>query len=187
MLRRFSINFAIFSMVLDAFWVMIGLKAAEALRPFLGGLPFLKSISEQVDLPPSIFIIFALVWVGIFSAFAIYDGRKYLRAVDEYAMLTLASLIASGAMAGFLYLSYRQISRALFLSFVLITYILFLAWRGVARLAFRLRRDGPIVSRRVLIVGAGPLGSRIGAQIQKARIENMQCIGYVDDERMDQT
>jgi len=185
MLRRFSINFAIFSMVLDAFWVVIGLKAAELLRPLLDGLPFLKSIPDQVDLPPSIFIIFALVWVGIFSAFAIYDGRKYLRAVDEYAMLTLASLIASGAMAGFLYLSYRQISRALFLIFVLIAYLLFLAWRGIARLGFRLRRDGPVVSRRVLIVGAGPLGSRIGAQIQKARMENMQCVGYVDDEKMD--
>jgi exopolysaccharide biosynthesis polyprenyl glycosylphosphotransferase len=187
MLRRFSINFAIFSMILDAFLVIVGLKAAELLRPLLVGLPFLKSIPEQVDLPPSIFIIFALIWVSIFSAFAIYDGRKFLQAVDEYAMLTLASLIASGAMAGFLYLSYRQISRALFFIFVLIVYILFLTWRGFARLGFRMRRDGPDVSRRVLIVGAGPLGSRIGEQIQKARIENMQCMGYVDDERMDQT
>ena len=187
MLRRFSINFAIFSMALDAFWVVVGLKAAELSRPLLDGLPFLKSIQVQADLPPSIFIIFALIWVGIFSAFAIYDGRKFLRAVDEYAMLTLASLIASGVMAGFLFLSYRQISRALFLIFVFTVYLLFLAWRGIARLGFRLRRDGPDVSRRVLIVGAGPLGSRIGAQIQKARIENMHCMGYVDDEKMDQT
>jgi exopolysaccharide biosynthesis polyprenyl glycosylphosphotransferase len=107
--------------------------------------------------------------------------------VDEYAMLTLASLIASGAMAGFLYLSYRQISRALFLIFVLIAYLLFLTWRGIARLGFRMRRDGPDVSRRVLIVGAGPLGIRIGEQIQKARIENMQCVGYVDDEKLEKS
>ena len=187
MLRRFSINFAIFSMVLDAFLVILGLKAAELIRPLLDGLPFLKSIQERGDLPPSIFIIFALIWVGIFSAFAIYDGRKFLRAVDEYAMLTLASLIASGAMAGFLYLSYRQISRALFLIFVLIAYLLFLTWRGIARLGFRMRRDGPDVSRRVLIVGAGPLGIRIGEQIQKARIENMQCVGYVDDEKLEKS
>ena len=187
MLRRFSINFAIFSMALDAFFVLCGLKAAELLRPLLDGIPFLKSVSEQTDLPPGIYIIFALVWVGIFSAFAIYDGRKYLRAVDEYAMLTLASLIAMGAMAGFLYLSYRQISRALFLIFVLIVYLLFLAWRGIARLSFRMRGDWPDTPRRVLIVGAGPLGSRIGEQIQKARIENMQCVGYVDDQKMDKT
>jgi exopolysaccharide biosynthesis polyprenyl glycosylphosphotransferase len=187
MLRRFSINFAIFSMALDAFFVLCGLKAAELLRPLLDGIPFLKSIPEQIDLPPGIFIIFALIWVGIFSAFAIYDGRKYLRAVDEYAMLTLASLIATGAMAGFLYLSYRQISRALFLIFVMIVYLLFLAWRGIARLGFHMRRDWPDTPRRVLIVGAGPLGIRIGEQIQKAHIENMQCVGYVDDEKLDKT
>ena len=185
MLRRFSINFAIFSMALDAFFVLCGLKAAELLRPLMDGIPLLKSVPEQIYLPPGIYIIFTLVWVGIFSAFAIYDGRKYLRAVDEYAMLTLASLIAMGAMAGFLYLSYRQISRALFLIFVLIVYLLFLAWRGIARLSFRMRGDWPDTPRRVLIVGAGPLGSRIGEQIQKARIENMQCVGYVDDQKMD--
>jgi exopolysaccharide biosynthesis polyprenyl glycosylphosphotransferase len=187
MLRRFSINFAIFSMALDAFFVLCGLKTAELLRPLMDGIPLLKSVPEQIYLPPGIYIIFTLVWVGIFSAFAIYDGRKYLRAVDEYAMLTLASLIAMGAMAGFLYLSYRQISRALFLIFVLIVYLLFLAWRGIARLSFRMRRDWPDTPRRVLIVGAGPLGSRIGEQIQKARIENMQCVGYVDDQKLDKT
>ena len=45
----------------------------------------------------------------------------------------------------------------------------------------------PDVSRRVLILGAGPLGIRIGEQIQKARIENMQCVGYVDDEKLEKS
>jgi exopolysaccharide biosynthesis polyprenyl glycosylphosphotransferase len=169
-------------MLLDALWVVIGLEAAVLLRPFLGGLPFVKTIPEQINLPAGIYISFPLVWVGILSAFAIYDGRKYLRVADEYAMLTLASLIASISMAGILYLSYRQISRLLFITFVLIVYILFLAWRGIARLGFRLRKDWPDAPRRVLIVGAGPLGMRIGEQILKARIENMQCVGYVDDD-----
>jgi exopolysaccharide biosynthesis polyprenyl glycosylphosphotransferase len=182
MLRRFSINYAIISMILDALWVVIGLQVAVFLRPFLDGLPFVKTIPEQINLPAGIYISFPLVWVGILSAFAIYDGRKYLRVADEYAMLTLASLIASISMAGILYLSYRQISRLLFITFVLIVYILFLAWRGIARLGFRLRKDWPDAPRRVLIVGAGPLGMRIGEQILKARIENMQCVGYVDDD-----
>jgi exopolysaccharide biosynthesis polyprenyl glycosylphosphotransferase len=172
---------------MDALWVVIGLKTAEFLRPFLEGLPFVKTIPEQINLPAGIYISFPLVWVGILSAFAIYDGRKYLRVADEYAMLTLASLIASISMAGILYLSYRQVSRVMFFTFVLIVYVLFLTWRGIARLGFHLRRDWPDVSRRVLIVGAGPLGSRIGEQIQKARIENMQCLGYVDDEALEKT
>ncbi len=185
MLRRFSINFAIFSMIMDAIWVVIGLKVSVLVRPFLNAVPFFKAIPEPVDLPAGIYIFFPLIWVGILAAFAIYDGRKYLRVVDEYAMLTLGSLIATGAMAGILYLSYRLISRALFFMFVLIVYILLLGWRGVVRVVFRMRREWPDAARRVLIVGAGPLGILIGEQIQKARIENMQCVGYVDDEKLD--
>jgi exopolysaccharide biosynthesis polyprenyl glycosylphosphotransferase len=185
MLRRFSINYAIFSMIMDAAWVAIGLKVAVLLRPFLDAITIFKTIPETVDLPAGIYIIFPLIWVGILSAFAIYDGRKYLRVVDEYAMLTLGSLIATGAMAGILYLSYRLISRALFFMFVLIAYLLLLGWRGVARLGFHIRREWPDVARRVLIVGAGPLGIRIGEQINKAQVENMLCVGYVDDEKLD--
>jgi len=79
MLRRFSINFAIFSMVLDAFWVVVGLKAAELIRPFLDGIPFLKSIPEQVDLHQAFTLFSHLSGWRIFSHFAIYDGRKFLR------------------------------------------------------------------------------------------------------------
>jgi exopolysaccharide biosynthesis polyprenyl glycosylphosphotransferase len=182
MLRRFSINFAIFSIIMDAFLTVIGLGLAKFVRPFLDRLPFATPIGEQISLPTSLYIIFPLLWVGILSAFAIYDGRKYLRVVDEYAMLTLGSVIASISMAGILYLSYRQVSRLLFLSFVIIVFIFFLAWRGIARLGFRLRKEWPDAARRVLIVGAGPLGVRIGTQIKEAGIDNMECRGYVDDE-----
>ena len=43
MLRRFSINFAIFSMIMDAIWVVIGLKTAVLLRPFLDAIPYYKT------------------------------------------------------------------------------------------------------------------------------------------------
>jgi exopolysaccharide biosynthesis polyprenyl glycosylphosphotransferase len=185
MLRRFSINYAIFSMIMDALWVILGLQAAVLARPFLDALPIIKSIPEPVNLPASIYIIFPFVWVGILSAFATYDGRKYLRVVDEYAMLTLGSLIATGAMAGILYLSYRLISRSLFFLFVLIVYFLLLGWRGISRLGFHMRRDWPDVARRVLIVGGGPLGIHIREQIHNAHQENMQFVGYVDDEKLD--
>ena len=185
MLRRFSINYAIFSMIMDAVWVALGLKTAVLVRPFLDAIPIIKTIPEPVDLPASMYIIFPLIWIGILSAFAIYDGRKYMRVVDEYAMLTLGSLIATGAMAGILYLSYRLISRALFFMFVLIVYCLLLGWRAIARLTFHMRREWPDAARRVLIVGAGPLGIRIGEQIRKAQVENLQCVGYVDDEKLE--
>ena len=181
MLRRFSINFAILSMALDAFWVVFGLKFAIALRPLLNRISFIQPIPEGVALPLSLYIVFPLLWVSILSAYAIYDGRKYLRVVDEFTTLTIASSIASISMAGILYLSYRLVSRATFLLFVLIVYTSFLGWRLVARLGFRLRKDWPDAPRRVLVVGSGPLGIRVRKQLETAGIANMTCVGYVDD------
>ena len=181
MLRRFSINFAIFSMALDTLWVAFGLWFATTLRPLLNRFAFIQTIPDGVDLPSILYALFPLIWIGIFASFSIYDGRKYLRVVDEFAMLTIASLIAAISMAGILYLSFRDVSRALFLLFVLIVYALFLGWRVVARLSFRMRKDWPDAPRRILIVGAGPLGARVREQLEEADVGNMTCIGFVDD------
>jgi exopolysaccharide biosynthesis polyprenyl glycosylphosphotransferase len=181
MLRRFSINFAILSMVLDAMWVIFGLWIANTTRPLLNRLSFVQPIQDIVDLPVSLFFVFPIIWVSILSAYAIYDGRKYLRVVDEFATLTIASFVASISIAGILYLSFRQISRAMFLVFILIVYASFLGWRSIARLFFRLRKDWPDSPRQVLIVGAGPLGIRVRKQIEDVDIANMNCIGFVDD------
>lgn len=168
-------------MVLDALWVALGLWISTLLRPFLEHFSFIQPIPEGVSLPISIYIVFPLIWVTILSAYAIYDGRRYFRAVDEFTTLTMASFIASIAMAGILYLSYRLVSRAMFLLFVFIVYVLLLGWRAIVRLIFRLRMDWPDVPRRVLIVGSGPLGLRVRKQLETAGVANMSCVGYVDD------
>jgi exopolysaccharide biosynthesis polyprenyl glycosylphosphotransferase len=168
-------------MIFDAICVATGLWMAMLLRPSLNQFSFIKPILVGIALPTYLYIIFPLVWVSILSAYAIYDGRKYLRAVDEFATLTMASVVASISMAGILYLSYRQISRAMFLLFVMIVYIMFLTWRITARIGFRLRKDWPDVPRRILIVGSGPLGMRVKEQIEEADIANMTCVGFVDN------
>lgn len=181
MLRRFSINFAIFSMLLDAVCVLVGLWSASLVRPWLSGFSFIKTVTAVQQIPFALYFVFPVLWVGILSSFAIYDGRKYLKVVDEYSALTMASFIASISMAGILYISYRDVSRALFLAFVLIVYGLFVSWRGIARLGFRLRKDWPDEPRRILIVGSGPLGMRVADQLEKAGISNLSQVGFVDD------
>jgi exopolysaccharide biosynthesis polyprenyl glycosylphosphotransferase len=117
----------------------------------------------------------------VFSVFAIYDGKKYLRAVDEFAALSLATFTASISAAGILFLSYRQVSRALFLFFVALVYILFLSWRVVARLYGRLKNVRMNGQRRAVVVGVGPLGQKVGEQFNRSDIENLSLVGYVDD------
>src|SRR5258706_16045397 len=124
MLRRFSINFALLSMALDVLAVVFSLWLARELRPFLNGLPGVESISASVIMPGILLYIFPLLWIFIYSALSIYDGRKYLRVVDEFSTLSFAMGIASVSAAGILFFLYRDVSRFLFFFFFLSVYFL---------------------------------------------------------------
>jgi exopolysaccharide biosynthesis polyprenyl glycosylphosphotransferase len=182
MLRRFSVNFALLSMLLDALSTGLGLFLAGTLRPLLNSVSIIKDVSERAFVPPALYLLFPVVWVVIFASLAIYDGRKFLRAADELAALFLSTFIASISTAGILYFSYRDVSRALFLLFVVTTFLFCFSWRVLARLYFRSRREASAVHRRLLVVGSGPLGQSVGKQIQHSPGENLTLVGYVDDE-----
>lgn len=181
MLRRFSINFALSSMLLDGLSVALCLWLAEAVRPALNVFSFIRFTDNAILVPPILFILFPLIWVIIFSSLSIYDGRKFLRAADELAALFLSTFIAAVSSAGILYLSFRQVSRALFLVFVISTFCLCLFWRVLARIYFRTRPQSSAVARRLLVVGVGPLGQNVGRQIKDSLTDNLTLVGFVDD------
>ena len=134
MLRRFSVNFALLSMFLDAFSTALGLFIAGTLRPLLNSVSIIKEVTELSLVPAALYLLFPVVWVVIFSSLSIYDGRKFLRAADELAALFLSTFIASISTAGILYFSFRDVSRALFVLFVIVTFLLCFSWRVLARL-----------------------------------------------------
>ncbi len=184
MLRRFSVNFALLSMVLDILSVLVSLTLAVNMRPLLGRLPIVSPLDASlVFLPPVLYFILPLLWLLILLSFSIYDGKKYLRVVDEFAALTLATLIASVSAAGVLYLSFRQVSRALFLLFILSAYLLFLGWRVLVRLYFRIKKNLLNGQRKILIVGAGPLGQKVAEQFLVNDLDGLSLVGFVDDDK----
>jgi exopolysaccharide biosynthesis polyprenyl glycosylphosphotransferase len=183
MLRRFSVNFALFSMFLDAISVLFALWFSAVTRPALNNLAFIKSIPTPVLIQPALYLLFPSIWLIIYLTISIYDGKKYLRVVDEFGALTLGVLIASVSSAGILYFSFREVSRALFALFVLLTYLLSLGWRALARLFFRVQKPLPAKVRRVLVVGSGPVGQRVATQLQSTDLQNMVFAGFIDDSR----
>ena len=185
MLRRFSVNFAIFSMLLDGVSALLCLWFSATIRPFMNSLAFVKTVDSPA-VPLQLYVLFPLIWVIIFSSLSIYDGRKFLRAADELAALMLATVIASISAAGILYFSYREVSRALFVVFVVSTFLICLLWRVLARVYFRRRRESSTISRRLVVVGMGPLGQSVGQQIQDSPSENLALVGFVDDGYDDQ-
>jgi len=133
MFRRFSTNFALLSIALDAGLAALGLHLAAWLRPFFNPLNSVQDIPGPIQIPAGLFIIFPIVWILVNLLFSVYDGRRNLRVSDEFGSLTLAAILASVTMAGVLYLSFRDISRFLFLTFVLITWVMMLTWRTGVR------------------------------------------------------
>lgn len=181
MFRRFSINFALLSISLDIVVVCLALLAATHLRPWLGFLPFAAEYPGLVVTPWPVYLLFALEWPAILLALSVYDGRRNLRQIDEFANLTLASLLAAVALAGTLYLSYRQVSRLLFVVFGVLAYLGMLGWRRATRLYWRIQRQNAAGQRRVLVVGAGPTGRELEEQILHNPMLGLHVVGFLDD------
>jgi exopolysaccharide biosynthesis polyprenyl glycosylphosphotransferase len=182
MFRRFSVNFAVLSMGVDGVCVLLGLWLAMLLRPTLSALKFIGSVVDREAVPWFFFIGFGVVWVSIFILFSLYDGRRYIRIADEISALLLASFLASITIAGILYVTYRDLSRALFLSFILITFLLVLLWRLIARKVFQRLNGAAAARRNLLIVGAGVLGREIQGLLQENHFYGLNLVGFLDDD-----
>lgn len=168
-------------MLLDCISVAGGLWLSSLIRPWLNQFTFIEVLSPPFTIPADLYIIFPLIWLFIYASFSIYDGKKFLRAVDEFAALTIATVIASISSAGILYFSFRNISRALFVVFIVLTYLFTILWRVFVRLYFRKTKETSPNYRRVLIVGSGSLGQRIEEQINRKSNRNITCVGFLDD------
>lgn len=182
MFRRFSVNFALFSIALDAVIVFGALLSARSLRPWLGQFKWFEPLGPPIHLPVAIYIFFPILWVSIFMLFSVYDGRRNLRITTELTSITLGTLLASMALAGTLYLTYRDLSRVIFVTFVVLAYLAMLSWRILARIGFRLKAEQPATQRRVLIIGAGPVGQEMQTKLQTTPWLGLQFVGYLDDD-----
>jgi exopolysaccharide biosynthesis polyprenyl glycosylphosphotransferase len=181
MFRRFSANFAVFSIFIDMALVDVALLVSALLRVPIGKLlPQLKEVGS-VSIPWILYMVFPVLWVGVLLLFSVYDGRKKFRVVDELSSLTLGSLLAFVSLAGVLYLSYREISRFLFLMAAGSSLWLMVAWRLVFRFATHNQGLHPRL-RRVLIVGAGEIGQKVAAAIEEEPYQGLVAVGFLDDE-----
>lgn len=153
MLRRFSTNFAIFSILVDGLMVAVSMALMSDLRIWMNRFSFIETIPGRVQFPAWLYVAFSLIWILVLAAFSIYDGKRFFKVVDELSTLTAASLTASVIQAGILYLTYREFSRALFLLIVFSTYLMCIFWRLISRVIFRLRKETLTTNQRILIVG----------------------------------
>ncbi len=154
------------------------------IRPLLGKAildSLVKDMNVVTAIPGELYVIFPAVWVAIFMSQSVYDGTKNLRIVDEFTSLTVGSVQTGVLMAGLLYLTFRNISRALFIFFVLFAYFLLLLWRIIIRSAYLYRKNFLNNNQSVLIVGAGPVGMSVKERMDAQPHLAVEFVGYLDD------
>jgi exopolysaccharide biosynthesis polyprenyl glycosylphosphotransferase len=179
MLKRFSTKFALFSLLLDLGLTAGALALAEYLR---GTLPWGKLFIRDAYIPGVLYGVVIVIWFLTHTILSVYDPKRTYKAVAEFQAVIMANLFASLAVAGTLYLTFREVSRLLFVYFAVLDMAFLLAWRVVARAIFRLLRGRKFTERRVLVVGSGELAHHVSATIDEYAWTGLTLTGYLDDD-----
>jgi exopolysaccharide biosynthesis polyprenyl glycosylphosphotransferase len=121
-------------------------------------------------------VLAALIWPAVLSITSSYRLGGYERLPKLIGRLMVSAGVALLVLAGALYLSFRWLPRRLFLYFGVIDSLFLAAARAVD---YAFRRSGH--TSRLLIAGAGRVGSEIGRQV-RAHNGDRQLVGFLDDD-----
>lgn len=183
MLRRFSVNFAILSMVTDVVLTILAFQFAVFVRSS-GVLPIFATESLPTDhVRWTIYFVVPFMWAIIFLFMSVYDPQRTYRFIDEMKTVVIAVGSAVFLLAGILYLTERDVSRGLFLTFAICDLLFLVGWRVVARSIFRLGKFPILPKRNVLIIGAGEVGQRVSEAISQSGVEHLKLVGFLDDDQ----
>ena len=181
MLRQLTLNLTLFLFGSDVVLTIISLYLAKLLRL---SLPYgVEVLPKHLTFPWIIYLIVGAIWGVIFLILPVYEPRKTYRAIDQLQVLSLAVGFATLVFAGVAYFFFRELSRFLFLYFFLLDFAFLLMARILLRLGLRIWRGGwPGRRTRLLILGAGPVGERVGRLLNEAQLYGVEIAGFLDDE-----
>jgi exopolysaccharide biosynthesis polyprenyl glycosylphosphotransferase len=181
MLKRFSTNLTLALLISDLVLTELALHMASYVRP---RLEWGASLTRgQAQLSPYVYLMVIVIWGATFLVLSVYDAKRTLRVVDEIQVVCVATSMATLIFAGALYLSFRQVSRLLFVYFFALDLASLLALRVFLRLIFKLLNGRSHQAARVLIVGAGNVGQRVAGMVREHTWTGLELVGYLDDDR----
>jgi exopolysaccharide biosynthesis polyprenyl glycosylphosphotransferase len=180
---RSSLKFTLFLLLCDVILTNVALYVAQQLRLAIELGKHLGPGGAWLYFWPILFPIVSAIWVIMFTMMGVYDRRRTLRAADDFQIVAQATVVATLVFAGVAYFFFRELSRLLFVYFFFLDLFLLFAWRIVLRLFFLVQREGwPRETRRVLIVGAGAVGYRVGEALKEHTWSGLELVGYLDDD-----
>lgn len=179
MLRRFGVNYAIFSIAIDILLTLVSLFAAIRLAAYIP--PHLTNLRGPAIVMPFIYLVVPVLWGLTFLVLSVYDPKRIYKMMDELQIVTIATVASALLFAGLLFLAHRDFSRWVFVLFVILDLLFLLGWRILARLFLRVGRMPSAADRRVLIIGAGDVGRRVGKMIRNYESMGLTLAGFLDE------
>ena len=178
MLRRFGVNYAIFSMAADMILVGLALFLATRLANYI---PLhLTNLRGPAIVARWLYFVVPVLWGMTFLVLSVYDPKRIYKVMDELQIVTVAGIVSAMLFAGLLFLAHRDFSRWVFVIFVVLALSSLLGWRILARVIFR-AGGKPAGERRVLIIGTSEVGQRVGQMIREYRSVGLSLSGYLGE------
>jgi lipopolysaccharide/colanic/teichoic acid biosynthesis glycosyltransferase len=154
-----------------------------------GWLRLYLPLGQALTAEPSLRVLLlevALLYPLAFLLFSLYDSKRILRAVDEYQLVSVASMVAGLVLAGLVYFTARELPRLTLLYFYGGHFVLVMLWRALAwRLRAPQRKSGKdkneTPAHRVLIIGGGEPAQRAIQRLDALAGEGVQLLGYLTD------
>jgi len=179
MLQRSSAKYVAVLYVLDMCLTALALFVARWLRIVL---PYGQTISpDGIMLRWPMFALAIVIWSITLVSFKVYDPHRFADILDEIQTTIVAIAVATLALAGALYFSYRGLSRLLYIYFLCLDILFCLIARIVLRHTMGIYRQEN--SRGVLIIGAGSVGQQIARSLEPYQWMGIQVVGYLDDDQ----
>jgi len=179
-LKRFTTNYMTFLLISDQVLTLAALALAASAR--LGVAVTSAAGTGQAGLPLLVYFLVAGLWLFLLVLFSAYDAHRTLRAVSEIQIILMSTTFGALALAGFLYLLNYQVPRSLYLYFVLIDAAFLIGYRIILRLIYRAQDGKAKDLTRILVIGAGNVGTRLAEEIRELEWAGMRLVGFLDDD-----
>ena len=180
-MRRSTQNgYALALYAVDMFAVLLSLLWAQWLRQALPyGLPF---VVTGGGLNVAVSVMALVTWTVSFRQLRAYDPNRVLHVAIEVQTVLLAVGVAMVLLAGLLYFTYRGLSRLLFAYFFLLDLLLTVFFRLALRTLLNRLGARRVALQRVLLVGAGDVGSQMARVLEQRHWMGLELVGFVDDD-----
>ena len=177
MFRRFR-RFLTLLAIGDVLLTLAALWLAGLLRL---GLPLGRYLAPNLHplVAPVVYGVVALAWLVTFQVLRVYDSQLATSVWGQIRRLSVAVPVSVFMLGGFLYLSYREVSRLLVVYFAVLDWLLLVLMRFVAVGLLSAVRDVRHTAGRVLIVGAGEAALEVADIVSRELMPAYRVVGLV--------